>query len=113
MSFNHIIFDFDGTLADTNKGIVRTFQATFAVMGIPDPGEAAISSTIGLLLKDGFKRAIQTLSDTEAETAVSIYRRLLNTIGVPNTAVFGGISEMLEHVATYITAAWQAVTSAI
>lgn len=96
MRYDYIIFDFDGTLADTNKGIVRTFQATFAEMGIPDPGEAVITSTIGLVLKDAFKKAVPTFSDEEADKAVQVYRRLFETIGVPATEAFDGIPAMLE-----------------
>lgn len=95
MNFDYIIFDFDGTLADTNRGIVRTFQATFAEMGIPDPGEAVITSTIGLILKEGFLKAVPSLSDADADRAVTIYRRLFEDIGVPATEAFTGIPEGL------------------
>ncbi len=96
MGYDYIIFDFDGTLADTNKGIVRTFQATFVEMDIPDPGEAVITSTIGLVLKDAFKKAVPAFSDEEADNAVQVYRRLFETIGVPATEAFAGIPGILE-----------------
>lgn len=31
----YIIFDFDGTLADTSEGIVKTVQTTLDTMGLP------------------------------------------------------------------------------
>lgn len=98
MAYRYVIFDFDGTLADTNSGIVQTFQATFAEMGIPDPGRDTISATIGLMLKDGFLQAAPCLSDSEADRAVAIYRRLFNSIGIPQTTAFPGVLEMLDAV---------------
>ena len=96
MAYGYVIFDFDGTLGDTNTGIVKTFQATFAEMGIPDPGEAVISSTIGLMLRDGFLKAVPSLTDAEADSAVVIYRRLFNSIAIPGIAAFPGVPEMLH-----------------
>ena len=47
-----IIFDFDGTLADTRELIVRTNQEAQRIMGYPITDEAGILKTIGLPLRE-------------------------------------------------------------
>ena len=47
-----IVFDFDGTLGDTKKNIVKTMQETMRRKGYPVPSEATIASTIGLPLDE-------------------------------------------------------------
>ena len=43
-----LIFDFDGTLADTSLGIVRCTQATLRELGVPESTPERICATIGL-----------------------------------------------------------------
>lgn len=90
-----IIFDFDGTLADTNRGIIGTFQATMDKMGLPRVDEEKIKGTIGLPLKQNFTVAAE-MSDEEADKAVTIYRELFNSIAIPLTTLFPGVEEVLR-----------------
>ncbi|WP_373740706.1 HAD-IA family hydrolase [Neisseria sp.] len=46
-----IIFDWDGTLADTTSPITRCFQATFAECGLPVPDSETVRALIGYNLK--------------------------------------------------------------
>ena len=95
MKFKCIVFDFDGTLADTHVGIVRTFQETFRQMGLPVLSEEEISATIGLTLKDGFHAAVKNLSEAQADEAAAIYRKIFPGIAIPCITVFPGIIEVL------------------
>jgi len=92
-----VIFDFDGTLADTNEGIVKTFQETFRHLGMPVPSEERVSSTIGLTLKDGFKAAYDDLSDEVADKAAEYYRSIFNGIAIPCTKAFPEVCETLAE----------------
>lgn len=96
MNFKFIVFDFDGTIADTHVGIIRTFQETFRQMGLPVLSEEAISATIGLTLKDGFHAAVKDLTETQATQAAEIYRKIFPGIAIPCISVFPGIIEVLE-----------------
>lgn len=91
-----IIFDFDGTLADTTAGIVSTFQETFREMGIESPSVEKLKSTIGLTLKDGFKAAMEGLTEEQADTCVATYRRLFDIIAIPCTTAYPGVVETLK-----------------
>ena len=52
-----IIFDFDGTLADTRELIIRTNQEAMKAMNYPVRDEEAIRKTIGLPLAEGTSMA--------------------------------------------------------
>lgn len=97
--FKCVVFDFDGTLADTNKGIVRAFQETFSRLGMESPSEEVLTSTIGLTLVDGFKAASpKPMTDAEAEAAATEYRRIFSEIAFPLISVFPGVKGMLAQI---------------
>lgn len=52
-----IIFDFDGTIADTSAGIIATTQEAFRQLGFPEISEEQIRPTIGLVLEQSLQRA--------------------------------------------------------
>ena len=91
------ILDFDGTIADTAAGIVRTMQATFCECGYQEPHPEAIRATIGLPLS----RAIALLAHLpEGEAlviATATYRRLFESIGTVGVTLFPGVRETLEN----------------
>lgn len=89
-----IILDFDGTLADTSRGIVRTMTATFEQCGYAVPSDAAICRTIGLPLV----QSIAELAGIEGEKlveAVDTYRELFETIGNKGVTLFPEVKETL------------------
>ena len=97
MKYKGIIFDFDGTLADTNKGIVRTYIATFKEMGLPIPSTESINATIGLAIKECFLTMDPSLSVAQADEAVVIYRRLFPSLAVESTSAFPGITDLIRN----------------
>lgn len=74
-----ILFDFDGTLADTAPGIVSTMQETFKAIRLPIPTEEAIRQTIGLKLEEGVK-VLGRFDDATAQKGAAIYRELFMKI---------------------------------
>ena len=73
-----VIFDFDGTLADTRLNIVLTMRETMRALRLPEADEAACAGTIGLRLKDGFGRLLPGVPDETLDRCVSTYRRLFD-----------------------------------
>ena len=71
-----IIFDFDGTLADTRGYIVTTMQQAMRELGLPVREEAACAATIGLPLKGCFQQLYPGISDADAEVGMATYRRI-------------------------------------
>lgn len=91
-----IIFDFDGTIADTASGIVKTVNATFMKMGIPVPDEDKVRSTIGLPLGDSLRIAAG-LPDDRVQEAVDTYRSLFCEVEARETKLFPGVSDTLKE----------------
>ena len=93
-----LIFDFDGTLADTQRGILATAQEVLRRMGYAPADEQALAATIGLPLKENFTRGAG-LSDEEADRAVAIYREIFEKVAIPVITCFPGVEEVLSTLA--------------
>ena len=91
-----ILFDFDGTIADTAPGIVKTMEHTFKEMGLSVPSEEAMRATIGLRL-DLALQQLGNLSDEDAAIAADTYRRLFPIYEVGYVSIFPGIKETLAE----------------
>ena len=97
MDIKLIIFDFDGTLADTRKLIVSCKQDTMRHFGLKVMDEEACASTIGLSAGDGFRQTYPELNDEMIDNCVKEYRRLFEErklITPPD--VFPGVTETLK-----------------
>lgn len=73
MKFKHIIFDFDGTIADTSRIILATMQATMREKGLRVATPESIKRVIGLPLKDCFTHIYPDMSEMEALECASTY----------------------------------------
>ena len=94
MSYTDILLDFDGTLADTQQGIVRTVQGTLQRMSLPEADPAAIAKTIGLPLDDCFRLATATPPDRINE-ATSIYRDIFPSLALDHISLFPDVLSTL------------------
>jgi len=93
-----IIFDFDGTLADTRSYIVATMQQAMREMGRPVREEAACAATIGLPLKGCFQQLYPGIQDAEAELCMATYRRFFDKDrDASSVALFPGVKETLQN----------------
>lgn len=72
-----IIFDFDGTLADTRQLIVKTMQQTIQTLELAPRTDDQCASMIGLPLKQAFTDLIP-MSDEMGDRCVDTYRRIFN-----------------------------------
>lgn len=95
--FKLIILDFDGTIADTNRIIVATMQATMRHLGLPVATHEQCSSTIGLPLRQCFTSII-TLTDKQADACVECYSNLFReNCARMHVDLFPGVMETLDH----------------
>jgi len=90
-----ILFDFDGTLADTAPGIVKTMEQTFLRMGVEVPSEEDMKATIGLPLLQALQM-LGRLDDKDAVLATDTYRELFPTFESGYVSIFPGIKETLS-----------------
>lgn len=71
-----IIFDFDGTLADTTATILSTYRMAIEEMGADCRSDAECQATIGLPLKEGFRQLYPDYTGAQLDNCVNTYRRI-------------------------------------
>ena len=78
MNIELVIFDFDGTLADTHRTIIATVQQTLNELGLPIASEDAITATIGLPLRDCYRHYLSELDDAALDACEATHHRLFD-----------------------------------
>ena len=92
-----IIFDFDGTLADTYELIIKTNQAAMEAMDYPVRDEEAIRATIGLPLEAGIRALYPDLPEEALPQWCATYRRVFDVYKTQYLPVlFPEVKETLE-----------------
>ena len=92
----HVIFDFDGTIADTRLCIIRSFQHALDAMNLPAVDDAEIQALIGLPLREMFFRLGGLSRVEEQDKAMEIYRAYFDTIYLECVDLFDGVRDTLE-----------------
>ncbi|BAU48443.1 HAD family hydrolase [Sulfurifustis variabilis] len=97
--FDLIVFDWDGTLMDSARKIVRCFQAAAADLGLPVPTEDRVRHIIGLGLNEALA---ELLPETDADTRQRVaerYREHFLFLDETEMPLFPGVREGLEGLA--------------
>jgi phosphoglycolate phosphatase len=92
--FPLIIFDWDGTLADSTAVIKRALQRAAADCGYPVPTDQQAAFIIGMALKPAMAHAIPTLREEDVPTLVDRYRHHFLE-GENEIVLFDGVRDML------------------
>lgn len=91
-----VVFDLDGTLTDSEAGVVASYLYALDAWGIEAGGEA-IRPWLGPPLRDGFV-ALGVPPD-EVEQAIRRYREYFSTQGIFQNELYPGIAPMLDALA--------------
>ncbi len=91
-----VVFDFDGTIADTRSSIISTFEETFRRLELPYPGEETIAATIGVPLHISFQVAAD-MSEAESNAATAVYREVFKDRELADVRLFDGMREVLDE----------------
>ena len=95
-----VIFDFDGTLGDSQKLITDTMLATIERLNLPKRSREECARTIGLPLKECFSSIIP-MTDEQAEECAKVYSEIFNVKNVPGVVkAFPGVVETLESLSS-------------
>ena len=71
-----VIFDFDGTLADTTATILATYRMTIEAVGAEPRSDQQVRATIGLPLKEGFRQLFPQFSEEQLDRCTDTYREI-------------------------------------
>ncbi len=91
-----IIFDFDGTLADTASAIKHTAAAVLQRHGLPEERMKDIPQLIGPPFPEAFT-LVFGYSPEDAQKITDDYRKIYGSLGPEAWPAFPGISELLQN----------------
>ena len=99
MTFDLIVFDWDGTLMDSEARIVNCLQAAFGDLGLPPPAREALRDVIGLGLDEALLRLHPGADPQTLRDLVTGYRRYFLEIDPTPSVLFAGARETLTQLA--------------
>jgi phosphoglycolate phosphatase len=97
--YDLIVFDWDGTLMDSETKIVRCMQAAAADTGIADPGADAIRDIIGLGLGEAMQVLFPEQPAARRTELVDRYRQHFLEIDATDMPLFPGVAHGLTQLA--------------
>ena len=93
----HVLLDLDGTLSDSEPGILRSLQWACEQEGFPVPTEDEVRSVIGPPFEIGLPSI--GIPDDALERVINTYRSRYERIGAFENTLYAGIVEMLDTMA--------------
>lgn len=91
-----ILFDLDGTLADSRDGITSCLLHALADAGAPAPPPEGLSACIGPPLATSLANLLGTSDPRRIERAIAVYRRRYEEEGILQHVLYPGILDMLS-----------------
>lgn len=97
--YSHLLFDLDGTLIDSKRGIFNAVHYTLDSIGIPRENRPAdLNPFIGPPLRESFTNLFNFSPDL-SEVATVKYREYYGEIGLYEFDIFEGIPEVIQQLA--------------
>jgi len=87
----HLLFDLDGTIADSFPGISRSINQTLTALGRRPVPVEQLRSFVGARLTSIFGALLDSDDEALVDRAVEIYRPLFDNTGLLESRVFPGI----------------------
>ena len=97
-----IIFDFDGTIGNTQQIILRSMQATIKELGLPERTDSQCAAMIGLPLTQCFTNLYPDFTETVVDEekgalCAATYRRLFDEFNEPGAVpLFPHVPETIK-----------------
>ncbi|MTV81519.1 HAD hydrolase-like protein [Secundilactobacillus folii] len=92
-----VFFDFDGTLADSERGIIISIKEMVKKLGLPQLSDAEYRTFIGPAMTANLKRAYPDLSEAKVAQGVAEYHRSYAQDGYAELDIYPGIQSALEQ----------------
>lgn len=93
-----ILFDLDGTLTDSGRGIVNSFKYALNAFGIKDYDEKSLKRFVGPPLTDSFM-SLPGFDEVRSREAIEIYREYYRAKGIFENELYEGIDRLLKNLA--------------
>ena len=90
-----VVFDFDGTLADTKAGIISTATTVLSQWGVPAADLARVGDIIGPPFPQAFEQVFGLSHDAAVEVTRR-YRDIYMHLGIEAWPAFPGVADLLR-----------------
>lgn len=94
-NFQYLLFDLDGTITDSEEGILNSVRYSLSKYGIQNPDSILLRKFIGPPLVRSLVEHFR-FSDEDAKTAVSYYREYFSKRGIYENKLYPGIDRLLQ-----------------
>ena len=95
MNIKYMIFDFDGTLADSSQGVIASIVYALESYGYQVPDDDILRKFFGPPLVDSFMQYIG-VDEKTGEELTSKYRELYSDNAMYLVELYGGMRQLLE-----------------
>ena len=93
--FDYVIFDFDGTVANTGEGILKSLQYSFVAMGDPAPELDDLKKFIGPPVYYSYTH-FYGISEDRVDLYVKKYRERYREKGIYESEVYDGLIDLIN-----------------
>lgn len=93
--YKYILFDLDGTIADSGEGIINGVIYALDKFGITETNKEVLNNFIGPPLVDAFMKNY-SFSKEQALEAVRLYREFYPREGIYQNSLYDGIIEVIK-----------------
>lgn len=96
-----VLFDFDGTLFDTDPAIIASFRYSLGEFGVKEVSERKLRADFGGLLSDVMAKYRREFAiDADLDDMIKCYRDYHRSIFEEKITCYDGVPELLENLAT-------------
>lgn len=97
----NILFDLDGTLLDTRRGVIRAYQFMLVRLGAEVPSVKDLNWCLGSPLRQNLPRLLSTSDPELVERAARLYRESYMGGAMYDYSLYSGIEDLLKRLAKY------------
>lgn len=95
-NMQHIMFDFDGTLADTSEGIIRSMHYAYDKLSLQHESDEKIKNIIGPPLEEMFSVLLHTEDKNYIKQAVVYFRERYAKQGLKELCLYPQVEQTLK-----------------
>lgn len=95
-NFDAVLFDFDGTVADTGEGVFLCVRYAIDAYGLEQPSDGDIRKFIGPPMIVSYHTLYPQLNDDEVQSLMQSYREKYAEVGLYKYKLYDGITELLK-----------------
>lgn len=97
MAFDSVIFDFDGTVADTGVGVFESIRYAIDKEGLPQPPDSYMNKFVGPPFKASFPECFPYIDDACVDRLIAYYRETYSVSGIYKFTLYDGMEELLQY----------------